>query len=273
MGQIYNDLYISIVIYNNTEDELTSLIDSLSISKCKVFVIDNSPGFELERVTKTYSFVEYIHAKSNLGYGTAHNIAIRKSIEQNIKYHVVINPDILVGKTVLDVLYNYMEMNANVGLCMPNITYPDLTRQHLCKLLPTPMDLMFRRFIPTPRLKKQHAKKFELRNANYATDFYAPSLSGCFMFMRTDVLQKTGGFDERFFMYCEDLDLCRRINQYSDLRYVPTEPVIHHYNKGSYKISKLLFYHIHSAIQYFNKWGWIFDSERIRINRKTLRLI
>ena len=236
-------LNISIVTYNNTDKEISQLLKSIASVKCEIYIIDNSPTEILKSTVSKFNSIHYVHCDNNLGYGTAHNIAIRKSIEQKIKYHVVINPGILVGKTVLDVLYSYMEQNMNVGLCMPNITYPDLTQQHLCKLLPTPMDLMFRRFIPTPGLKKKHAKRFELRSADYSGDFYAPSLSGCFMFMRTDILEQIGGFDERFFMYCEDLDLCRRINQLSDLRYVPTEPVIHHYNKGSYKISKLLFYH------------------------------
>jgi len=97
-----------------------------------------------------------------------------------------------------------------------------------------------------------------------------PSLSGCFMLLRTEVLKVVGGFDERFFMYCEDFDLCRRIGQVSKTIYYPDVSVIHNYEKGSYKNSKLLRYHIQSSVKYFNKWGWFFDKERRRINNDTL---
>ena len=90
------------------------------------------------------------------------------------------------------------------------------------------------------------------------------------MFMRVDVLKKVGGFDERFFMYAEDLDLCRRIGEVSKTMYYPVVSIYHEYEKGSYKNKKLLKYHICSVIKYFNKWGWIFDKKRTLKNKECL---
>lgn len=98
-----------------------------------------------------------------------------------------------------------------------------------------------------------------------------PYLSGCFMFIRTKVLEKVGLFDERFFMYLEDTDLSRRIHKISKTIYYPYVHIYHEYGKGSYKNLKLLKYHIDSAIKYFNKWGWFFDKERDFINKTTLK--
>lgn len=98
-----------------------------------------------------------------------------------------------------------------------------------------------------------------------------PYLSGCFMFLRVSVLKEVGLFDERYFMYLEDTDLSRRIHKKYKTIYYPFVHIIHEYSKGSYKNIKLLIYHIHSAIKYFNKWGWIFDKERREINTKVLR--
>ncbi|HLP04544.1 MAG TPA: glycosyltransferase family 2 protein [Paludibacter sp.] len=261
---------ISIVLYNHSVEEIKLLISPLQSCGAiwNIYLVDNSPAAnpDFEKLPVVYMFTG-----KNLGYGSAHNIAIRESIKEGIKYHLVLNPDIRTTENVIEQLVDFMDTHEEVGLCMPNIVYPNMERQHLCKLLPAPTDLIFRRFFPTQDLKKKHDAKFELQIADYHNVFYAPSLSGCFMFMRTEILQKVNGFDERFFMYCEDLDLCRRINAFSELRYVPTEPVIHQYNKESYRKVKLLGSHICSAIKYFNKWGWIFDKERKIINRKTLK--
>lgn len=83
--------------------------------------------------------------------------------------------------------------------------------------------------------------------------------------------EKVGGFDERFFMYAEDLDLCRRIGEVSKTMFYPGVSIYHEYEKGSYKNRKLLKYHICSVVKYFNKWGWIFDGKRAATNRKCLK--
>ena len=98
-----------------------------------------------------------------------------------------------------------------------------------------------------------------------------PILSGCFMFLRTEALEKVGLFDEQFFMYMEDFDLNRRIHRAYKTIFFPEAVVVHEYQKASYKNIKLLKAHIKSAIYYFNKYGWFFDKERKKVNKKTLR--
>ncbi len=97
-----------------------------------------------------------------------------------------------------------------------------------------------------------------------------PCLSGCFMFIRTEIFKRVGLFDERFFMYLDDFDLSRRINRDYRMVYYPKVTIYHEYKRDSYKNNKLLQYHISSSIKYFNKWGWFFDKERSMANKKTL---
>jgi GT2 family glycosyltransferase len=166
-----------------------------------------------------------------------------------------------------------MEGNKDVGLVMPKVLYPDGRIQYLCKLLPTPFDLFGRRFLNFYPFKKYIEKRneiYELRFTGYDKIMEVPYLSGCFMFIRTKVLEKVGLFDERFFMYLEDTDLSRRIHKMAKTIYYPHVHIYHEYGKGSYKNKKLLKYHIESAIKYFNKWGWFFDKERREINKKVL---
>ena len=156
---------------------------------------------------------------------------------------------------------------------MPQVYYPNGELQHLCKLFPRPWDVMLMRFVPYRSYRERNNERFELRNWSYDTIQDIPSLSGCFMFARMDILRQVGGFDERFFMYAEDLDLCRRIGQVSRTVFFPKVSIMHTYAKGSYHDAKLLRHHIVSLIRYFNKWGWFFDAERRRVNRLCLAVL
>jgi hypothetical protein len=225
----------------------------------------------IRQFTENYSDVEYIPNVNN-GYGAGHNIAIRRAISENADYHVVLNPDIYWYEDVISELSKYMDENQACGLVMPKILYPNGETQYLCKLLPTPMDLIIRRFIPSKSYKAKRDYDYELQWSGYNNIMEVPSLSGCFMFLRCSVLKGVKGFDERYFMYAEDLDLCRRIGELSKTMFYPFVSVVHEYEKGSYKNGKLLRYHITSIIKYFNKWGWFYDKKRKIANKKVKSL-
>lgn len=267
-----NKLSAAIVIYNENVARILPLISFLNTSDHigKIYIIDNSSTDYLKKKI-TGNKTEYIFNNANLGYGKAHNIGIKKSIESGqYEYHIVINPDIRIADNCIEQLTLFMEESDNVGLVMPKILYENGDVQYLYKLLPTPFDLIIRRFLfgPVRNLFKDRLLRYELRHKDYSEATDVPNLSGCFMFMRTDVLKQTGGFDEHYFMYLEDTDLCRRIGELSRTVYYPKVLVYHGYAKESYKNPRLLMHHIRSAIKYFNKWGWFFDEGRKRLNEK-----
>lgn len=260
----------SIVTFHTSHKDLSRLIDCVIKSSVKrLFIIDNSSNDELRDFVKDKSCIIYIHSL-NLGYGSGHNVAIRKAIDEGADYHVVLNPDIYWDGDAIGEMESFMDKNPDVGQVMPKIIYPNGNTQYLCKLLPTPMDLLGRRFLPIKAYQEKHDYMYELHWSGYDKEMEVPSLSGCFMFLRCSVLKKIGGFDERYFMYAEDLDLCRRIGEISKTMYYPGASVVHEYEKGSYKSKKLLKYHIVSIIKYFNKWGWFFDSYRRKKNSNCI---
>jgi GT2 family glycosyltransferase len=268
-------LNISIVLYHNKTEQIRKSIESVLDSDLNItlYLVDNSATDSLRELERIDKRIVYIFNNSNLGFGKAHNIALKRSIEENIPYHLVLNPDVYFEEEVLEELYNFMENNPDVGLVMPKVLYPNGTLQYLCKLLPTPLDLFGRRFLnsgPFKKIVEKGNEIYELRFTEYDKIMEVPYLSGCFMFIRTEVLKKVGLFDERFFMYLEDTDLSRRIHRVSKTVYYPEVSIYHEYGKGSYKNPKLLKYHLDSAIKYFNKYGWLFDKEREEINKKTL---
>ena len=112
-----------------------------------------------------------------------------------------------------------------------------------------------------------------MRNFSYDAIMDVPYLSGCCMFLRTEALKKVGLFDERFFLYPEDIDLTRRIHKHYRTVFYPYVSVIHQHERSSYKSLKMMRIHVQNMIKYFNKWGWIWDKERKTINKKILKQI
>lgn len=263
----------SIVTYHHTAAEIKIVLDCVIDSSVnKIYLIDNTNNDLLRELQDLSPKVRYIH-NENIGYGGAHNIAIRDAMSLGSTYHVVVNPDIYFDKGTIESLAEYMDKNPDVGQVMPKVFYPNGDVQYLCKLLPTPSDLIIRRFIPFKTLKRKLDYRYELKMFNYDDIAEIPSLSGCFMFLRCEVLKQVGLFDDRYFMYAEDLDLCRRIGEVSKTIFYPNVSVVHNYEKGSYKGGRLLKYHIDSIVKYFNKWGWFFDRYRSNKNNITIKQI
>ena len=163
----------------------------------------------------------------------------------------------------------FMDSHPEVGSLMPKVVYPDGSLQYLCKLLPTPLDVFGRRFLPECLIRKRN-ERYEMRASGYNQIMNIPYLSGCFMFLRSDALRQVGLFDERFFMYPEDVDLTRRIHQHFQTVFYPYVSIIHDHAKGSYKSPKLLWIHIVNLCKYFNKWGWFVDHERTAVNQRVI---
>jgi len=266
------DLTASIVTYKDDPKILAQSINSfLTIDlKVRLIVMDNSPSDDLKDVCGDPR-IQYIFNGKNLGFGKAHNLAIKKVWEHS-PFHIVLNPDIYFNGPTLKNLRRFMVKNPQVGLVMPKILNPDGTIQYLCKLLPTPVNLIIRRFLKfhKPRVKRNNYK-YELRFTSYDQIMDVPFLSGCFMFLRTKALKEVGLFDERLFMYVEDTDLTRSIHRNYRTVFYPKASVYHHYAKGSYKSLRLTFYNMISAIIYFNKYGWFWDREREEINSTIIQ--
>jgi len=263
----------SIVVYNSGLPDIDSLLKRLQVDPCirRWVVVDNGSSNEVRDAVQGMGGL-YVQSGENLGFGRGHNLALKHLAGVDAPYHLVLNPDIEFDAGTLGRLVGMMDATPEVGLVMPKVVYPDGSIQYLCKLLPMPIDLVLRRFAPgiIKRLAQKRIAAFELRNFDYAAPAHIPYLSGCFMFTRRSVLEAVGGFDERFFLYMEDLDLCRRMAAKARLLYWPEASVTHIHQKASYKNFSILRLHLVAAITYFNKWGWFFDAQRKETNRATL---
>ncbi len=268
----------SVVLFNTPRTQLERLFKAIFESECvKIFyIIDNSPNDAMRILQEIYSAaqtkIRYIH-NANLGYGASHNLAMQEAIEQDADYHVVLNPDIYFEANVLSELIRFMDANTDAAYVLPRVEYPNGELQYLCKLLPTPADLIFRRFLPKSWGKKRD-DRYCLKASGYDKVMNPPCLSGCFMFMRLSVLKEHDiFFDDGYFMYCEDFDLIRRLHRVAKTLYYPNVKIVHDHARESYKNRAMLRAHIKSAVRYFCKWGWCFDRERREMNKRCLREI
>ncbi len=263
----------SIVTYLTDSQELSLCVKSLLADGIDmVYIVDNSPGREIESLLHGNNAVTYIHNGKNLGYGTAHNIAIRRAMELGVEYHLVINSDVRFGHDTLGPIIRYMDANPGTGQLIPNMVYPDGSLQHSVRLLPTPADLILRRFLPDV-LSRKLDNRYMLRFWNHSTPLDIPYHQGSFMFFRMSALKEVGLFDERFFMYPEDIDITRRMHRRYRTMFWPEVTVVHDHRAASYHSFRMLCIHMINMVRYFNKWGWFFDSERRRLNRATLDTI
>lgn len=268
---LMKNLSASIVTYQNDASMIAKAIHSFlgSTTDSRLFLIDNSPTDQLKYLAYDPR-ITYVFNNRNLGFGAGHNIAIGQILNEST-YHLVLNPDVYFEKDTIPKLYDYMEKNDDIGLVMPKVLYPDGRLQPLCKLLPSPQTLILRRFFPfLKEIVRKQNYVYELQFSSYNSVMDVPFLSGCFMFLKTKALKEAGLFDERFFLYTEDTDLTRRIHKKFRTVFYPDASIFHHHARGSYKDSLLLYRNIVSAIRYFNKWGWFYDTDRSMINRKIL---
>lgn len=230
--------------------------------------MDNSPDDTLRATVEGYDLpsLRYLHVE-NRGYGAGHNIAIRRALAMGVDYHLCLNADIYWEGDVVGRLLEYMDSHPEVGIIAPKIYYPDGDLQFACRRLPTPYDLIVKRFIPRPWVKNR-IRRYVLADKDHTIPFNCPYLSGSFLFFRAEALREADGFDERFFMYPEDIDITRRIHRRWTTLYWPEVSITHEHQAASRKSSKMLEIHIVNMIRYFNKWGWFFDAERRRLNKE-----
>ncbi len=260
---------VSIVTYNTENGELESCLNSLVSPLINViYIIDNSQNKETEKFCSRFDKVKYI-ASENVGYGAGHNKALKEVLNLNVKYHLVLNSDVFFTIDVIDKIVRYMDANPQVGQLHPRMIYSDGRLQYSCRLLPNPLNLFGRRFLPE-FIMRNIDRRYTLAFNDHSKPFNVPYHQGSFMLFRIEALRKIGLFDERYFMYPEDIDITRRMHREYNTMFYPEVTVVHAHRQDSYKNHRMLKIHIVNMIKYFNKWGWFFDKERREFNRRLL---
>ncbi len=260
---MHTDLSVSIVIYRDSEaaeKAVRSIEEQTACSVTKtLYVIDNGAAeFAGDRegfrtFLAQFPDVKYVPASSNLGYGAAHNLILA---ELDSDFHAILNPDIELREDVFSKILGFMSVNQDCGMVIPRLTDEAGNLQQAYRRELTVTDLLIRYLFPNGFKKRQ--ARHTMQDMDRSRPFEVPFGQGSFLVIRTELFRKLKGFDERFFLYMEDADLCRRVNEISRLLYFPDASVIHGWERSSYHDRALFRIHLRSMGQYFDKWGWKF---------------
>ena len=229
---VNKNITASIVIYRENfkvlEKAMGSFLDS-TLSK-KLYIIDNSPSNEFKNKIQNDS-VEYIYSNKNIGFGKGHNSILHKLTSKN-KYHLILNPDVSFHPEILEKLVLKMESSESLSMIAPRVLNTNNKLLYTARRYPNLFELIFR-FLG---IFKKFTSTGEYKNQNHKKSFSPDFVQGSFMLFKTDDLLQLNGFDNRFFMYMEDVDICRRIDQLGKKKlFYPKVEIIHTHRKGSQK--------------------------------------
>lgn len=244
------DVSICIVTWN-TCDVLRDCLQSIyrnSEDLCiEVIVVDNaSTDNTVEMVKNEFGEVILIENRQNLGFSRANNQALRMS---NGKYVLILNPDVLIKKPFLKKLINFFHDHTDAGVVGCKLVNLDgSTEKSYHHSFPTLLSEFKRGFL----LHRLFKKTNEIHNSK-TDEIEVAWTIGAFMFLRKETLMKVAGFDERYFIYTEDADLCYRLKQRGfKIYYINNIEIIHYHGVSSKKQKKHYFSTIMQRQSRFN---------------------
>lgn len=267
-----HDINITIVNWKTRDDIdkcLVSLFADMAGSGLDVVVhiVDNSQNTDgaKELLEKKYPQVKYINPGNNLGFGRAQNLGMSQA---EAKFYLPLNPDIefLAGDNILKRMVEFMASHPEAGIVGPKLFNFDGSAQYSCGRFPAFFDQIWRRLNLDKKfgLFKKRVDYYLMRDFNHNKIAPVDWLMGSFMFVRGELARQIGFFDERYFMYFEDCDWCRRswragfkvfyiydiIVRHSHRRQSAEQPVWFSVFKNPVART-----HIKSWLKYFMKWG------------------
>ncbi len=226
----------------------------------ETIVVDNSETADFDTsFEREFPEAVFLSSGKNLGMGGGNNRGAERATG---KFFLILNPDTLVRPDAVRLLFLGMKEREDIGIMGPKLLNPDGTLQYSCLRFPKVWTPIVRR-TSLGRLVPAYLGRYLMTDFDHETIRDVDWMIGSCLMIRADFYRRVGGFDERFFMYFEDTDLCRRAWR-SGLRvvYLPEAVVIHDHARGSARsrwfvapfTSRLAREHIRSWVRYMWKW-------------------
>ena len=253
-------LMLLLVAYHPSQlevDQLQACLDALGPEVGYAVVVnDHQPGEPAEQLAAGAD--GSLFNRDNPGYGRAINRLVVR-LGQLPPFIGVLNTDLAWEPGTFEQLLRWLQQHPDVQLAVPRILDESGETSKLCKQNPTILGLLSRRFLPNwlkPSWLRRYDRWYTMADADYNQVIESSYLSGCCMVIRSEAFRRSGGFDERYFLYLEDADITRTLARVGRCVHLPVAHVVHGWGRGNYRNLDLMAVNLASAWHYFRKWGW-----------------
>lgn len=254
-----------ITVAYKTPELIRNLLKSLEIAKpdfaFEYIVVNNNPGDGLkEFIGERFPWAIYVDAPGNVGFGAGNNVGFRMARGE---YVMCANPDLTFFPGEVEKLLAYADANPQAGIVGPKLVNPNRSIQRNFHRFPNVLVPAYRRtFLGKTPWGKKAIAQYQMHEFDGETPREVDGLFGAALLIRRSALDEFGYFDEKFFMYFEDVDLCRRAWEKGwKVCYAPVAELVHYHQRESAvkwpwqvltnPISRA---HLASALHYFRKY-------------------
>lgn len=251
------DLSVTICSWNTRED-LHACLESLRTcaheARFEVVVVDNaSQDGSADMVAQCFPEFRLLRQSTNLGFTGGHNLATRERWGRHV---ALLNSDTVVHPGAIRTLMQFWDEHPEAGIIGPKLLNPDGSLQFSCRRFPNPVAALFRntllgRLFPNNR----YTREYLMTDWPHSQEREVDWLSGAAMFIRGEVVDQVGVLDDHLFMFCEDVDLCKRAWQAGfKVMYVPQAVVTHAIGRSTDQVPNRMVARFHrSMFRYYLK--------------------
>ena len=253
------DLSCIIVNYKNSEplkESLASIYQTVQGIDFEVIIVDNSENdLGLQPLKELYPKAQFISNSSNVGFSKANNQAA-KIAQGNIL--IFLNPDTILSEQAIYSMYKYYCSHKETGVLGPKVVNPEGSLQYSCRRYPTLWTGLFNRYSILSQLfpENRYTRQYLMRDFDHNEIRQVDWLSGCCLMVSKNTFENSHGFDENYFLFNEDVDLCRTIKQAGkEVTYFPEATIIHQVSTSNSKTTARIIIQRHlGMMHYFKKY-------------------
>ena len=253
------DLSCIIVNYKNSEplkDCLASLYQTVQGIDFETIIVDNSEiDLGLQPLRELYPKAQFVSNSSNVGFAKANNQAAKIAQGEVL---IFLNPDTILSEQAIYSMYKYYCSHTETGVLGPKVVNPEGSLQYSCRRYPTLWTGLFNRYSILSRLfpENRFTSQYLMRDFDHNEIRQVDWLSGCCLMISKNTFENSHGFDENYFLFNEDVDLCRTIKQAGkEVIYFPEATIIHQVSTSNSKTTARVIIQRHlGMMHYFKKY-------------------
>ncbi|MCH8312743.1 MAG: glycosyltransferase family 2 protein [Nitrospinae bacterium] len=249
------DLSILIVNYKNSAtlpDCLDSVYKTTRGLEFEVIVVDNGSGDGgLKTVQEKFPKIRLIKNNANRGFAKANNQAVEVSKGKALLF---LNPDTLLTENATQAMIAQLKPGSQTGAVGPKVLNPDGSLQYSCRTFPTVWTGLFNRYSLISRLfpNNKYTTRYLMTDYDHKESRVVDWVSGCCMMVPKSVFKKIGGFDEKYFLFNEDVDLCHTLKHHGyKTLYFPEAKIYHDITSSNSKVPQQIILKRHLGMSHY----------------------